>query len=425
MSDIKEFSVPVPVKPPAEIESLELPVPPKLDEKAIKGDEIVLFVGPQHGGSGHMRLIVRVHGDVIREVIPDPGFVHRGVEKLAESRLYVQNIPLVERPAIMDCINFSLGYVRAIEKALDIEVPERAKYIRTMLAEVCRIGTHLYDAGILSVFLGHTTGFMWPFALRELTCEILMRVTGARITASYVVPGGVRRDVDNGTLNFINEAMTYLQHKSKDFERIFVYNPVTVARLKDVGVLSKKEAIKYGVVGPFLRACGVEYDVRAVEPYDAYDELTWDVIVADEGDGYSRFLVRVNEIQQSISIIRQCVKILKDMPEGNIISADVAGKKSKESEKKGLDSIKGAFFRTFGRLTLPAGEYTTLTEAARGTLLYTIVSDGKSNVPYRLRIVSPGWFYLKGFMESLKGCRVADLQAVYGSFGYFPPEADR
>ena len=463
MSDMKEYSLPVPVKPPAEIESLELPVPPGLDETALKEDELVLFVGPQHGGSGHMRLIVRVHGDVIREVIPDPGFVHRGMEKLAENRLYIQNIPLLERPAIMDCINFSLGYVRAIEKALDIEVPERARYIRTMMAEICRIGTHLYDAGILAVFLGHTTGFMWPFALRELTCEALMRVSGARITASYVVPGGVRRDVDRGTLNYINQAMTYIQHKLKDFERVFITNPVTIARMKDVAVLSKKEAIKYGLVGPFLRASGVEYDVRAIEPYDAYDELTWDVIVADDGDSYSRFLVRANEIQQSISIIRQCVKALKEMPEGNIISADVAGKKKaakkpakkpkeqesqgnptnnpgnpggdkeaankenakEKEEKKGLDSIKGAFFRTFGRMTLPRGEYTTLTEASRGTVLYTIVSDGQSNAPYRLRMVTPGWFYLKGFMESLKGCRLADLQAVYGSFGYFPPEADR
>ncbi len=452
MSDMKEYSLPVPVKPPAEIESLELPVPPGLEEKALKEDELVLFVGPQHGGSGHMRLIVRVHGDVIKEVIPDPGFVHRGMEKLAENRLYIQNIPLLERPAIMDCINFSLGYVRAIEKALDVEVPERARYIRTMMAEICRIGTHLYDAGILAVFLGHTTGFMWPFALRELTCEALMRVTGARITASYIVPGGVRRDVDRGTLNYINEAMTYIQHKLKDFERVFITNPVTIARMKDVAVLSKKEAIKYGLVGPFLRASGVEYDVRAVEPYDAYDELTWDVIVADDGDSYSRFLVRANEIQQSIGIIRQCVKALKEMPEGNIISADIAGKKKaakakakakagkegekegekeggegeeKKEEKKGLDSIKGAFFRTFGRLTLPKGEYTTLTEASRGTVLYTIVSDGQSNAPYRLRMVTPGWFYLKGFMESLKGCRLADLQAVYGSFGYFPPEADR
>jgi len=452
VSDMKEYSLPVPVKPPAEIESLELPVPPGLEEKALKEDELVLFVGPQHGGSGHMRLIVRVHGDVIKEVIPDPGFVHRGMEKLAENRLYIQNIPLLERPAIMDCINFSLGYVRAIEKALDVEVPERARYIRTMMAEICRIGTHLYDAGILAVFLGHTTGFMWPFALRELTCEALMRVTGARITASYIVPGGVRRDVDRGTLNYINEAMTYIQHKLKDFERVFITNPVTIARMKDVAVLSKKEAIKYGLVGPFLRASGVEYDVRAVEPYDAYDELTWDVIVADDGDSYSRFLVRANEIQQSIGIIRQCVKALKEMPEGNIISADIAGKKKaakakakakagkegekegekeggegeeKKEEKKGLDSIKGAFFRTFGRLTLPKGEYTTLTEASRGTVLYTIVSDGQSNAPYRLRMVTPGWFYLKGFMESLKGCRLADLQAVYGSFGYFPPEADR
>ncbi len=431
---MKEISVELPVEPPVEVKSLFLPVPPGLMEESYKKDELVIFVGPQHGGSGHMRIIVRLKGDVITEAIPDPGYVHRGMEKLAENRLYLQNIPLLERPAIMDCANFNLGYVRAIEKALDIEVPERAEYIRTILAELCRIGTHLYDAGILSVFLGHTTGFMWPFAMREMICEALMRVSGARITASYIVPGGVRRDVGRDVLEYIKEVTFFIERKTKDFEKIFIMNPVTAARLKDVATISKKDAIKYGLVGPFLRACGVEYDTRAVEPYGAYDQLSWDVVVADEGDSYARFLVRVNEIAQSISIIRQAVSILRSMPEGNVISPDIAGKKKKakkkeeegeEEEVKGPSDVRGKLYRYYGRLTLPPGEYTTVTEAARGTVLYTIVSDGQSTVPYRLRVVTPGWLYLKGFMESLKGCRLADLQAVYGSFGYFPPEADR
>ncbi|AEA46554.1 NADH-quinone oxidoreductase subunit D [Archaeoglobus veneficus] len=434
---MREISLNVPVEPPFEMESLYLPVPPGLVEETYNKDEFVIFVGPQHGGSGHMRIIVRLKGDVITEAIPDPGYVHRGMEKLAENRLYIQNIPLFERPAIMDCANFNLGYVRAIEQALDIEVPERARYIRTILAELCRIGTHLYDAGILAVFLGHTTGFMWPFAMRELICEALMRICGARVTASYIIPGGVRNDIDRGVLEYIREVTFFIEKKARDFERVFIKNPVTIARMKDVAVISKKEAIKYGLVGPFLRASGVEYDVRAVEPYEAYDELSWDVVVGDDGDSYSRFLVRVNEITQSINIIRQAVSALRSMPEGNVISADVSGKKKKakakegeegeegKEEKKGLDDVKGAFFRLYGRLTLPSGEYTTLTEAARGTVLYTIVSDGQSTMPYRLRLVTPGWLYLKGFMESLKGCRLADLQAVYGSFGYFPPEADR
>ncbi|WP_456469697.1 NADH-quinone oxidoreductase subunit D [Archaeoglobus sp.] len=410
---MKEYAIDVPVEPPKELRSLFIPIPPEYVEDIYKSDDFLILVGPQHPGSGHMRLIVRVRGDIIQEVIPDPGYVHRSMEKLAENRLYIQNIPLVERPAIMDAANFNLGYIRAIEEALDIEVPERAKYIRTMLAELCRVGTHLYDAAILAVFLGHTTGFMWPFGLRELICEALVRVTGARFTSSFIIPGGVRRDVDESTLKWIYDMTLAMEKRLKSFERIFIKNPTVIARLKDVGVLSKEEAIKYGVVGPFLRASGVEYDVRKVEPYEVYDELAWDIPVSDEGDSYHRFLVRVNEIGQSLSIVRQCIK---QMPEGRVISDQIA--------ENGSD-IRGSFYDSLSDIVLPAGEYTTLTEGARGTIIYSIISDGESNVPYRVRIVSPGWLYLRGFMESMKGERLADLQAIYGSFGYFPPEADR
>ncbi len=410
---MKEYAIEVPVEPPREMQSLFIPIPPEYVEECYRSEDFLVLVGPQHPGSGHMRLIVRVHGDIIKEVIPDPGYVHRCIEKLAENRLYVQNIPLVERPAIMDAANLNLGYVRAIEEALDIEVPERAKYIRTILAELCRVGTHLYDAAILAVFIGHTTGFMYPFGIRELICEALVRMTGARFTSSFIIPGGVRRDIDERTLRFVYNATLAIERRLKSFERIFIKNPTTIARLKGVGVLSREEAIKYGVVGPFLRASGVEYDVRVVEPYEVYDELNWEVPVADEGDGYARFLVRVNEVSQSLSIIRQCIK---RMPEGRVISDQIC--------ENGKD-IAGNFFDCLADLVLPQGEYTTLTEGARGTIVYTIVSDGESNVPYRMRIVTPGWLYLKGFMESLKGERLADLQAIYGSFGYFPPEADR
>ncbi len=416
----KEFALEVPVQPPQEFRSLFLPIPPEFVEEAYRKDEFVILVGPQHPGSGHMRLIVRVKGDVMTEVIPDPGYVHRAIEKLAETKLFIQNIPLVERPAIMDCANMSLGYVRAIEKAMDLEVPPRARFIRTILAELCRIGTHLYDAGILAVFIGHTTGFMWPFGLREYICEALCRITGARVTASFIIPGGIRRDVDEKTLRFVYAVTRTLEEKLKKFERIFVKNPAVIMRLKDVGVLDRKDAIRFGVVGPFLRASGVEYDVRKVEPYEAYDEIDFEIPVGDDGDSYSRFLVRVNEVMESLNIIRRAIK---NIPEGPVVSEGIIGK-LKDKEKVGKD-VRGYFFRLFGRMTVPAGEYTTLTEAARGTLLYTLVSDGKSTVPYRLRVVTPGWAYLRGFMEACKGERLADLQAIYGSFGYFPPEADR
>jgi NADH-quinone oxidoreductase subunit D len=407
----KELLLEVPIQPPTD---LFMPISKRFLEEAYKADNYLVLVGPQHPGSGHMRIILRIKGDVIVEAIPDPGYVHRSIEKLAENRLYIQNVPLVERPSIMDTGNFTLGYARAIESALDLEVPERAKFIRTILAELSRIGTHLYDAGILAVFIGHTTGFMWPFALREPIVEAITRMSGARITASFVVPGGVRRDVPWKVLEFVRKTTFLIEKRLKSFEKIFIRNPTVIARLKEVGVLSKDEAVRFGVVGPFLRASGVEYDVRKVEPYEAYDELDWEIPVSDDGDSYSRFLVRVEEIAQSISIIRQAVNELRRVPEGDFVSKEL------------FDSdIRGSFFKVFGNLVLPRGEYTTLTEASRGCLLYSMISDGESNVPYRLRIITPGWYYLKGFMEALRNERLADLQAIYGSFGYFPPEADR
>ncbi len=399
-----------------------VPIPKEYVEEAYRADEYLVFIGPQHPGSGHMRLILRLKGDYIVDVIPDPGYVHRGVEKLAETRHYIQNIPLVERPCIQDSANYGLGYVRAIEKMADLDVPKRAQYIRVILAEFCRIGAHLYDAGILAVFIGHSTGYMWAFGLRDLINEIFVRIAGARTTLSFAIPGGVRRDVDQSTIRFILELTEYLEKKLERFDRIFVRNPVTIRRLREVGVLTKEDAIKYGLVGPFLRASGVEYDVRKVEPYEAYEEFEWDIPVADEGDSYSRFLVRVEEIRQSLRIIRQAARYIPDTP---ILSEKLLTRLPPQDREKAAHDIRSYLARLYMPLTLPAGEVTTLTEASRGTLLYTLVSDGASNVPYRLRMVTPSWALLRGFMEALKGERLADLPAIYGSFGYFPPEADR
>ncbi len=375
-------------------------VPEDLVRDALSRDEFVLVVGPQHPGSGHMRLIVKLEGDVIREVIPDPGYVHRGVEKIAENRLYIQNIPLVERPCITDFANYDLCYVRAIENALKIDVPERAKFIRTILAELCRIGTHLYDAGILAVFLGHTTGFMWAFGLREFVCEALAMMTGARVTGSFIVPGGIRRDVSDETLRKVKRLISSMRERIGKFEKVFVKNPTVVARLRDVGVLDRDRAIELGLVGPFLRASNVEFDLRSVKKYEAYDEVDWDVVVGEEGDSYARLLVRVEEVNQSMRIVEQ---LIERVPKGEI-----------RCDLWCLSDV-----------VLPLGEHVSMVEGSRGTIYMSIVSDGESNVPYRFRMVTPCWYILKGFMEACKGYRLADLQAIYGSFGYFPPEADR
>ena len=406
----------VPVEPPKD---LYIPISEEFIEEAYESDEIVVPVGPHHAGSGHLRVTFRIKGDIIVEAIPEPGFVHRSMEKLAENKLYIQNVPLFERLAINDPINMNLGYVRTIEKALSIDVPERAKYLRTMLAELSRIEAFYYDSGIFSLFFGHTTGFMYSMAIREMVIEALMRMTGSRSGPSFLVPGGIRRDVSDDVLTLTDNITFAIHKRMKKFEDIFVNNPVTIARAKGVGVLTKADAIRCGMVGPFLRASGVHYDIRNIAPYEVYDKLDWEVTTGDDGDCLGRFLGRLEEIKQSVRIVKQAVDAVKGK-RGAVLSDDILGE-----YREAANDIKGNFFRVFGDLVLPKGEWTTITEAGRGTLLFSISSDGESNVPYRVRVISPCWMNLRGFMEALKGARYADFWAVYGSFGYFPPEADR
>ncbi len=407
------------IKPPLPAE-LELPLPEGLIEDAESKEEFVVLVGPHHTGSGHLRWILRIKGDVIMEVIPDPGYVHRTMEKLAENRLYIQNIPLFERANISDPISMQLGYVRTIEKALGIEVPERARYIRTMMTELSRIGAFFYDSGIFSLFLGHSTGFMYVWAIREMILEAMVRATGSRCTPTFIIPGGVRRDIPKEVIDMVDNFTSAIHKRLKKFEDIFIYNPVFIARTKGVGVLSRADAIRCGIVGPFLRASGVEYDIRKVEPYDAYADLDWEVTTGDAGDCLGRYMGRYEEIKESLKIVKQTVDALRRIPRGEVISEELLGDYREASE-----DIKGHMFDVYGNLVLPKGEWTTVTESGRGTLLYSIVSDGDSNVPYRVRIVTPCWMNLRGIVEASKGERVADFWAIYGSFGYFPPEADR
>jgi NADH:ubiquinone oxidoreductase subunit D/NADH:ubiquinone oxidoreductase subunit B-like Fe-S oxidoreductase/NADH:ubiquinone oxidoreductase subunit C len=406
----------VPIEPPKD---LYTPIWQEFIDEAHDSDEIIVPIGPHHAGSGHLRVTFRVKGDRIVDAIPEPGYVHRSMEKLAETKLYVQNIPLFERLAINDPANMNLAYVRAVEHALSIEVPERAQYLRTIMCELSRIEAFYYDSGIFSLFFGHTTGFMYCMAIREMVIEALMQISGSRSAPSFLVPGGLRRDISDNVLDLIDNLTSAFDRRMKKFEDIFVYNPVTIARAKGVGVLTKEDAIRCGMVGPFLRASGVNYDVRKIAPYDAYDKVQFEVTTGDDGDCLGRFLGRLEEIKESVKIVKQAVDAVKRI-KGPILSDDILGE-----YKEAASDIKGHFYRVFGNLVLPKGEWTTITEAARGTTLFTLISDGESNVPYRVRVISPCWMNLRGFMEAVKGERYADFWAVYGSFGYFPPEADR
>ena len=380
------------------------------------GRGLTLVVGPQHPGSGHMRLFVVVDGDIIVDVVPDPGFVHRGVEKLAENRPYWTLIPLVEKASIMDSMNITYPIVLALEKALGLEPPPRAKYLRVLMAELSRIRTHLYDLALLGVFLGHTTAFMWGFALMDMYAEVFAKIAGARTTIAYPVPGGVRRDVKPDHVEAVRRLLEVTRRKLKDFKTLFLDNPVTKARLEGVGIVDAKKTAELSVVGPFARASGIDYDIRKVHPYDAYGDVDFEVVVEKDGDARARTLVRWREMYESMSIVEQ---VLKALPEGDVIDQALLFK-NPEYRREGVGGVLGVYTYIYPE----PGEYLAVAEATRGATLVNLWATGLQRV-YRMRFVTPSWRNLRAMVEAMKGGRLADMPAVYMSFGYFPPEADR
>ncbi|MBE9390715.1 NADH-quinone oxidoreductase subunit D [Fervidicoccus fontis] len=392
-----------------------------ISTRKIDDNTMVLFIGPQHPSSGHMRFIVKVDGDIVTEVDPDIGYVHRTMEKLSETKEWVKNTVLFERLAILDAGNISLGYVLALEKLLGIDVPPRALYLRTILSEINRIASHLYGMGILAIMLGSSTGYMWFFGDREVPIELAERMSGARLTHSYHIPGGVRRDVPKDFFDELERGISYIERRLKEYEIMFVNNPVIRSRLENVGVMSKEMAVSLGVVGPNLRASGVSYDVRVEEPYNAYTEIDFEVPIYKEGDCLARVMQRVDEIRQSISMLRQ---LSKKIPDGPIFN---------EKYMKQFTKIMKDIYDAEKRVKLPAsflnlkpqkGTAYSRIEASRGELFYYIESSGDLK-PYRVRVVTPS-FRNSIILKYLPvGYRLADLVAIYGSIDYFPPEADR
>jgi len=392
-----------------------------LSQIELKNGVIELQVGPAHAGSGHMRMVVWVEGDTVVKVDPDIGYVHRGVEKLSEDRIYIKAIPIVERPALVDTVNANLAYVIALEKLLGLEAPPRAQYIRVITAEISRIISHLYGIAIFGIFMGSSTVFMWALADREPFIDIMEELTGARITYSHIIPGGVRWDLPKDFADRLEIALQYLERRMKDYESIWIKNPVVEARTKGVGTLSATRAVELGVVGPNLRASGVGYDVRKDSPYAAYPDFDFEVPTLSEGDSYARLLIRVEEIKQSISIIRQA---LKKIPQGRVIYEDYYKRMSPLMKKIYDETGRVKFTSLVTSLSPPKGEAISRVEGGRGEVFYYLVSDG-GKTPYRFRAVTPSFRNLPYFTHVMPGHKLADVPVIYGSIDYFPPEADR
>jgi NADH-quinone oxidoreductase subunit D len=392
-----------------------------LKEEKLEGGRRVLdlFWGPQHPTSGHTRLIVEVDGDVVVNVTPDPGYVHRTMEKLGETRHWIQNIPLFERLSLPDAINVTWAYSMAIERLAKMDVSPRAQYLRVIMAELSRISTHLYDLGLHAIMIGSSTGFMWGFGLRELVVQLWAMVSGSRTTPTWVLPGGVRTAPPDAFYEQTKGFLDYLEKKMDEFVRLVVKNPVGYYRLKDVGYLSREDAARLMATGPGARGSGVDWDARRVYKYGVYDELEWEVCVEDGGDSLARTMVRICEIRQSAKIIRQALD--RAPRDGPLVGEAVLHRMPPKQKETANQLIRlGALFTS----RLPEGEGLGITEGGRGRYFFHVYGDG-SEKPYRVRISTPSWQNLRAMIKAFIGARLMDLPAIYGSFGYFPPEQDR
>jgi len=373
-------------------------LPPGIELEKVDDRIMTLNVGPQHPGSGHMRLIIKVDGDYIVSCDPDPGYVHRGEEKMAEYRNYIQNIPHLERPVIHDSSNILYPYCLAVEDLLGIEVPERAKYVRVIASELNRCVYTLYWLAIYGIFLGHSTMFMWPAGDRELFIDLLEAMSGARVTHAFLVPGGVRNDLPANFEERCLRQVNYFEKRLREYEDIFYQNPLLKARTEDTGILSRTDAIRLGTTGSVLRASGVDFDIRKKEPYDVYENLDFDTVVMKEGDSYARSRVPYLEMFESCRIIKDA---LRKMPKSGSVRT-----KLKPNPKGGNDEV-------YRRI-----------ESGRGALGYYIVSNNRPE-PYRVKISVGSFRNLICIPYLLKGEKLGNMPAVYWSLNYWPVEADR
>jgi len=353
--------------------------------------------GPQHPGAGHFRIKLWLDGDYLVRSEPDPGYVHRGEEKMGEYRNYTQNVPHLERPVILDSSNILFPYALGVDELMNNNVPPRAQYLRVIMAECNRIISHMYFLGIMGIFTGHSTMIEWGMGDRDFWIDLASRIGGARVTFAYIIPGGVRNDMPEGLAEKGLKTCDWFEKRIDEYDRIFFKNPIFVERTEGVGVLSTEDAVKLGAVGTVLRASGVKRDVRKDEPYSAYPDFDFDIPVLKSGDSWARCYVAVEEMRQSVKIIRQA---FKQIPPGPVR------------------------LKLGPQPRVPAGEVYSRTEAARGEMSYHIVADGTPR-PYRLKIGTPSFKNLAVLPHLLKNCHVADIPVIYWSGNYWPVEADR
>lgn len=384
---------------------------------------MTINMGPQHPAThGVLRVVLELDGEVIVKATPHIGHLHRGIEKLAESRTYHQSIPFTDRLDYTNAMGNNLAYVLAVEKLLGIEVPKRAQYLRVMMAELQRIAAHLIWLGTHVLDIGATTPIFYTFREREDILRIFEEVAGGRLTPTYLRIGGVAKDLPEGIDEAIRSFTKMFPDRVKEYETLLTQNVIWMKRTKEVGVISKEDAISWGVTGPTLRGSGVKYDVRKAFPYSSYEEFDFEIPIGSVGDVYDRYVVRLREMEWSNSIVRQAMERL---PDGPILAEDPrVVLPSKERVLQDIDALIRHFKIVSEGFRPPKGEVYASVEASKGELGFYIVSDG-SNKPYRFRIRTPSFANLSALPKMIEGSLIADVISTIGSIDIVLGEIDR
>jgi NADH-quinone oxidoreductase subunit D len=391
----------------------------------LHGDKMVLNMGPSHPAThGVLRLVLELDGEFITKAEPDVGFLHRGDEKIAENMTYTQFIPYTDRLDYLAPLANNVAYVLAVEKLLGIhdKLPERCQYIRVICCELARVSSHLLGLGVFAMDVGAMTLFLHTFTEREKIYNLIESLTGARFTTTYTRIGGLARDLPEGWIDQLKKFLSEVVVEADEVDRMLTRNKIFLDRTKDLCVIDRKTAIDHGLSGPNLRASNVDFDLRKRRPYLVYDRLEFDVPVGPVGDCYDRYLVRLEELRQSVRILHQCIA---QLPEGPVNYDD--GKvvlPAKQKVMTSMEELIHQFMNVTQGVNCPPGEVYFGAENPKGELGFYIHSKG-GGTPYRLKIRAPSFVNLSILSQVLPGCMVSDVPAILGSLDFVMGECDR
>ena len=379
--------------------------------------------GPQHPAAhGVLRLVLELDGELVERADPHIGLLHRGTEKLIEYKNYLQALPYFDRLDYVSMMANEHAYSLAVEKLLNCRVPLRAQYIRVLFSEITRILNHLLAVSTHALDVGAMTPFLWAFEEREKLMEFYERVSGARLHAAYFRPGGVSQDIPLGLCDDVYEFILQFASRLDEIEELLTNNRIWKQRLVDIGVVTGEEALNWGFSGVMLRGSGIDWDLRKTQPYDVYEKMEFDVPVGTNGDCYDRYLIRIEEMRQSLRIMEQCIN---EMPLGPVKVTDhKITPPSRSDMKTSMESLIHHFKLFTEGYSVPAGETYTAVEAPKGEFGVYLVSNG-TNKPYRCKIKAPGFSHLQGLDFMSKGHMIADVVTIIGTQDIVFGEVDR